>query len=144
MTRCSTVLRPSPHSQNGVTIVGTPRLNRKSRSPIAPVRIWASSELFALLRPSCLSSVLSLKMVSFWWSRSFAGLMVARPFRSLNHLSLHSSSAILFVLVVPPVQVAIVTAASSTAVGLCGPAACRGPLLSLLDWNLWYSLAQVS
>lgn len=71
--------------QHGVIIPGTPRLNRKSRSLIALVRIWTNSELLALLRPLCLLSVLSRKIVSFWWSRSSAGLVVARPFRSLNH-----------------------------------------------------------
>ena len=111
---------------------------------MAPVRIWTNNELLALLRPSCLCRVLSLNRVSCRWSKSSAGLVAARPSRSSNHLSLQASSTTLSVSAVPPVHPATVIAASSTAVGPCGPRARGRPLLFLLGLNLRYNLSQAA
>ena len=61
-TMCSTVSFPRPHSQKGVLISGTRVLKRKSFRPMAPVRAWTSSELSALVRPSCFLRALFLKI----------------------------------------------------------------------------------
>ena len=75
--------RLAPQPQRGLVTSGTPRLKRKSFSPIFSVRSCTSSALSRLVSPS--------------WSRStLVGvgvcLYVARPLVSLRHLAIHASS----------------------------------------------------
>lgn len=137
---CSAISRPSPHSQLGVRTSGTFRLNRKSRRPISPVLIWISSELSALVSPSCLFRVLSWNKACCWCSKSSAGPTAALPSLSFSYLSRQASSTTFSVTTAPPARLAIAIAASSTAVGFCGPRGCGQPLLFLPRLNLWYIL----